>query len=309
MNNLAVNKRSTQILPFGGDLPAYMAGLPDSTDMSEYTQGVGSSFAVMSIKGKTFTLVQEGVRTIVTRPDDPDSPASYIEVVLVKANPNFSKVFYTNGYVEGSNSPPDCSSFDGQKPDAGVPSPQSKTCANCPNNVFGTSATGKGKACQDTRRVAILSLGQMDNPMLLRVPPNSLRNLATYANELAGYRIKTMAAVVTRVKFDPNESTPKLLFEPRGILAENTFNLVSEIAQSDTVRQIVGLAPVEGAPTLNLPKVSHEQVEEVVNTKQETPPAAPKPKAAPAKKAEKVQANSMDALNAALDDMFNEFDG
>lgn len=309
MNNLTY-RNSTQILPFGGDLPSYLMTPEANSDLSNYTQGVGGGFAVMSIKGKTFTLVQDGVRTVVTRPDDPDAPASYIEVVLVKANPNFSKVYYTDGYVEGTNNPPDCASSDGQKPDAGSPSPQSKTCAACPHNVFGTSQTGKGKACQDTRRVAILSLGQMDNPLLLRVPPNSLKNLASYANELASHRIKTMAAVITRVKFDANEATPKLVFEPRGILAENTFNLVQEIAYSDVVSQIVGLAPVEGAPTLKLPTVSHEQVKEVVEkSTPEVATKAAKPAAPRATKSAAPKANSMDDLNAALDDLLGEFDG
>lgn len=154
--------------------------------------------------------------------------------------------------------------------------------------------------------MAILSLGQMDNPLLLRVPPNSLKNLASYANELASHRIKTMAAVITRVKFDANEATPKLVFEPRGILAENTFSLVQEIGLSDLVSQIVGLAPVEGAPTLKLPTVSHEQVKEVV---EKPAPKAAKPAAPRATKSAAPKANSMDDLNAALDDLLGEFDG
>jgi hypothetical protein len=333
MNNMTTTTK-TPVIPFGSALPAYLTQATGS-DLGNYTQGVGGGFPVMSIKGKTFTLVQDGTRAIVTRPDDPDSPASYIEVVFLRSNPALSKTYYPNGYEEGSAERPHCASSDGIRPDAGVPSPQAKNCASCPQNVFGTSGTGKGKACQDTRRIAIASLAQLDNPMLLRVPPASLKSLAKYALFLGQHNVKTMAAVVTRIKFDAAEATPKLLFEARAFLEEGTYHLVSELAQSELVQQIIGLMPVpeddaEPAPTLNIPKVSHEQVAAAIQPKpaakkapapvveeeeaeEEEAPAPKKaaPKATPKPAAKKAPAADADieSLNAALDDLLGEYDG
>jgi hypothetical protein len=332
MNNLTTATKTT-VIPFGATLPAYLSQTTGS-DLGTYTQGVGGGFPVMSLKGKTFTLVQDGTRNIVTRPDDPDSPASYIEVVFLRSNPALSKTYYPS-YEEGSAERPHCSSSDGIRPDAGVPSPQAKNCASCPQNVFGTSGTGKGKACQDTRRIAIASLAQLDNPMLLRVPPGSLKNLAKYALFLGQHQVKTMAAVVTRIKFDAAEATPKLLFEARAFLEEGTYKLVSELAQTELVQQIIGIMAMpeddaEPTPTLNIPKVSHEQVaaaiqpkpaakkapapvvEEEAEEEEEAPaPKKTAPKAAPKPAAKSAPAAGADieSLNAALDDLLGEYDG
>jgi cell division septation protein DedD len=333
MNNLALSRAtSAAVIPFSDNLPDYIVRAP--SDLAELTAGMGGGFPVLSIKGKTFTVVRDGKRQIVTRPDDDEAPANYVELVFIRSNPAMSKVFYLKGYEEGSTQRPDCSSNDGVKPDAGVPSPQAKNCATCPHNAFGSGATGKGKACQDTRRIAVAALTNLDDPLLLRVPPGSFKNLVKYAQWLAQRNVKSYSAVLTRVKFDPAEATPKLIFEPRGLLAEETLELVQEIAQSDLVQQIVGLVPLERDEDeelrLDLPKVSHQDPVPAQAVKDEapapkktratksTPRPEPKPEPKPEpqpepkpepKKAKGFVVDDLDSLNAALDDLLGEYDG
>lgn len=345
MNNIAVSTASAAVIPFSDHLPDYLFRV--ESDLTDLTAGIGGGFPVLSIKGKTFAVVQDGKRTIVTRPDDDEAPANYVEVVFIKSNPAMSKVYYNKGYEEGSVARPDCSSNEGIRPDAGVPSPQSESCATCPHNVFGSGANGKGKACQDTRRLALAALSSLDNPMLLRIPPGSFKNLVKYATFLQQRGVKSMTAVLTRVKFDAAEATPKLVFEPRGVLAEETLTLVREIARTDLVQQIVGLQPVDRDEDpelrLELPKVSHQDVAAAVKTpvvppkpvdldeeddeEEETPKPAPKPRGRPAKpapvevaaepapapkaapKAKGPVVDDVGALNAALDDLLGEYDG
>lgn len=239
------------LIPFSSSkVPAYLAKLQakGGGSLAAFSANVGGGgFPVLHFKGKEFSITREGVRTLLQIPDADGEmvPATYVDLVLLKANPNLSKVYYAKGYEEGATgAKPDCFSHDGVKPDASVATPQSKGCAACPHNVFGTGAGGKGKACSDSRRVAVAAAGSPGDPMLLRVPPASLKNLAEYARLLGEKGIPEMHCVVTRLKFESGEATPKLVFIPKGFLDDEAFALAEEAIESEIVNQILGLAPV-----------------------------------------------------------------
>src|SRR5215472_5782787 len=103
----------------GKTLPAIFAdffgGQPGNDDL---TQGVGMGFPYCSIKGKSFTIVTNGEAERVL--NDQNLPAQFLDVVLVKAAPAVSKVFYLKGFTDDSAEKPDCASNDGIRPDAGV---------------------------------------------------------------------------------------------------------------------------------------------------------------------------------------------
>jgi len=235
----------SNLIPFeSGNLPAYLKNTNPSELNADLTSHAGSGFPIMSIKGKVFTLVRDGERKILPNPKDPDSPATSIEVVLVKANKGTSKVYYIDGYSEGAEAKkPDCFSNDGAKPDAGSSKPQSKSCALCPHNQWGSkigdNGATKGKACQDSVRVAIAAADQINDPMLLRVPPASIRALGEYG-QMLGKRGVAYNMAVTKISFDMESPTPKLMFKPVGLLPEDGYNEVRDVIDSDTVRNILG---------------------------------------------------------------------
>jgi hypothetical protein len=188
---------------------------PSSRGNDELSSGIQGGFSVVSIRGKAWRIKYQGEERVLMR-DDGDGPRSSMEVVLIKASNNIAKIFYEHGYEEGSSSPPDCWSTDGQKPDAAAPKKQCATCAGCPHNAFGSAPNGKGKACQDSKRVAIVPAANVDNdvfggPMLLRVPPASLKELRSYADKLnaLGYDYWT---VVTRLSLDVDTEYPRIIF-------------------------------------------------------------------------------------------------
>jgi hypothetical protein len=185
----------------------------------EFGHGIAPSYGIMGFKGKVWTARYQGQDTPLMR-DDGDGPRNSIEVVLVKASPAISKIFYRSGYVDGSNAAPDCWSGNGVTPAAGVQQKVHPTCADCPMNAWGSriSEAGKpGKACSDSRRVAIVPIQDMDNelfggPMLLRIPAASLKDLKGYADLMNTYQFPVYA-VVTKVSFDPKEAFPKFVFQ------------------------------------------------------------------------------------------------
>ena len=127
------------------------AAVPQENDLAG---GITGGYGLVTYKGKVWTLKYQGQEMVLMRPDG-DGPRNSIELVILKANPHLSKIWYENGYVEGSNAAPDCSAANGLKPDAGVPKPQHTVCATCPKNQWGSDPRGgKGKACGDSRRLA-----------------------------------------------------------------------------------------------------------------------------------------------------------
>lgn len=245
------------IIPFeGAKLPAYLKQIDVSALNADLTAHAGGGFPVFSIKGKVFAVVRDGERTVLPNPKDPDSPATSVEVVILKANKGTSKVFYIKGYdpEKSEGQKPDCYSADGVAPAADAQAPQAKKCAVCPHNQWGSRMTdkgaSKGKACSDTVRLAVAPAGQINDPMLLRVPPASIRNLGEYGQMLAkrgvGYNM-----VVTKVAFDKDAESPKLTFKPVGFLDDEAFAEVQETIESDTVRDILGnvMAGVEAEKT------------------------------------------------------------
>ncbi len=288
----------SQVIPFtSSGLPAHIAARAKAKGNSALTSHVGNGgFPVLSIKGKVFTLVKQDERKIITRELDGEQvPAAALEVVIVAANPNLSKVWYKGGYEDGSNGKPDCFSNDGIKPDDSVETPQAKKCATCAKNVWGSGSNGKGKACGDSRRVAISSPDQINEPMLLRVPAASLKPLAEYGKKLDN-RGASFDGVVTKIKFDMEEATPKLVFVPVGFLDVNQLAAVDEAAASDKVQQIIGLqsAPEHDAPVA--PAVDEDDGFADFDKAAKAPAkeAAPAPK----KKATVVEDDELDAAIA-----------
>jgi hypothetical protein len=236
----------SNIIPFddsGAHLPAYLKKVDVAALNADLTSHAGGGFPIISIKGKVFTEVRDGERKIIPNPKDPESPATYIEVVLVKVNKNLSKVWYSTGYVEGAEAKkPDCYSTDGVAPNQDSEKPQSAKCATCKHNQWGAKITEggkKAKACTDTVRMAIAKPDLLNDPYLIRVPPATIRVLGEYGQMLAKRGV-AYNMVVTRISFDQAEATPKLQFKPTGLLDEGSYAKVQEMIESDVVKNILG---------------------------------------------------------------------
>ena len=222
-------------------VPAHIARRAAAYSNSDLTGGVGQSYPILSFKGKMWHVVQGDQKTLITN-DDGD-PRSSIEVILLKSNPALSKIYYAGGYVEGSTDKPTCSSMDGAAPDAGVTDPQSTKCNVCPHNQWGSRVTengNKGKACVDLRRMAVAPAGDIENPMLVRIPADTLKDLAEYGRGLDRRKVP-YSAVVTKVAFDTTVAHPKMTFKTIRYLDDAEFDLVEETLAKGVVDAICGI--------------------------------------------------------------------
>lgn len=285
-----------QMIPF--DSAKVPAHIKLKAIANKFAAAIGAGgFKIISIKGKVFHIVNGDERTLVTKPND-DEPASSLELVILDANPHKSKVFYTTGYSEGSDAKPTCYSNNGLSPEADSSEPQSSKCATCPQNVWGSKITEDGKknrACSDSLRLAVAAAGQLNDPMLLRVPAATLKVLGSYGDLLAKRGVEPHQ-VVTKVGFDYTVAHPALTFKPVGFVNAEDMEEIEATRTTDVVAQILGTAPVVAraedafvpppAPRIPAPA-----------PKAEVP--APKPVAKPAAKPAPVAADDEDDYPAA----------
>jgi len=295
------------------DLPDHVRDLFGELS-DDLSSGVSAGFPVISYRGKRWAVNEGGVQKVLTRTvDGEEEPVPHIDVIIVKANPNISKIYYEGGYEEGSNEKPTCYSLDGRVPARDAQEPQAQACLACPHNVWGSRITennSKGKACSDNRRLAVVFPGMMDKPMLLRVPAGSLKDLMQYGEALKRRKVPYQA-VLTRISFDVDAAHPKFVFKARSWLTKAEMKQVAELMQKDIIQQILGtptpaseLPPVVSAPKtqasvsesdidavlsepasrLTKPKLAMpSDVEEVVAPKKEDPAPPPSKKKPPAK--------------------------
>ena len=239
---------SNDLIAIQSGLPAHLAEFASAGGNSELTSHGSVGFPFCSIKGKSFTISRGGEKSVVMSPHDPDAPASSIEVILIRANPKNSKTYYAASYAEGFDGAPDCTSSDGIKPDSNSESPQSSSCATCPHNVWGSKMSDDGKklkSCQDNVRVAIAAPGQLNDPMLLRVPPASIKPLVEFGSALEKRGVP-FYAVITKLGFDMTQSSPKLTFKAVAYATAEDFAQAKDMRESDLVQSIIGLGSYGG---------------------------------------------------------------
>ena len=228
---------------FKGGLPAYLQGTDDATNALAGTGDSGGLGARrISIKGMVFREFIGGKEYRV-------SEERSMNVVIVKAAPKVSRIFYAGSYVEGETVSPTCWSSDSQRPDEKVKSPQSATCLTCPKNIKG-SGQGESRACRYQQRLAVVldnEVGKKEVYQLV-LPPTSVFGdgekgklpLQAYARHLKNHGTP-ITGVVTEMRFDTASPTPKLIFKPVRPVTEEEYNIVQELKDSPEAISAVAL--------------------------------------------------------------------
>lgn len=153
--------------------------------------------------------------------DDNPIPGNKLSVVVIdflienaifksKYNPNVpqSPMCYAFGRVE-----------DELKPHPDASEPQHTDCASCPNNEWASNPEGgRGKACKNSRRIAIITSDCLEsvekirkaNVVMCKIPATSLKNFSTYVNQVTKVLEKHPFQVITELSAKPH---PANMFE------------------------------------------------------------------------------------------------
>lgn len=222
-------------------LPAHLQVI--DTDAEEWGSGTASGFPVISTEGKIWRVKRgDEIETITKEVDGEDEPVTKLQLVILKAHKGVARTYYAKKYSQGDDAKPDCFSNDGVTPSPEAENRQCKTCAACPKAQWGSVITDngkKGKACSEVKRLAVAPAGQINDPMLLRVPPTSLRPWDNYVASLIKRGVNP-AQVVTQVAFDPEVTHQQLVFKAVDFIDEEQAAEVAAMRGNAVVEQIIG---------------------------------------------------------------------
>src|SRR5690554_1426014 len=231
----------------GNSLPAFVQNGDAAALNKEAAAGTGGeSINRISMKQSRFRLIVGGEQVKVF--DEP-----YMDVVIVRTNPNVSKAYYATKYdPNAEDQSPTCYSSNGVVPDPDVADPVCSNCADCPMNVWGSKISDTGskvKACSDIKRFGIVPSVNVEAPMFqVAVPAGSLKTFGNYIRMLNNTTPPIpYNGVVTRMKFDPDSDYPKVLFEPVGWVTDADYAIIKERYESEEAKRIATIvdAPVD----------------------------------------------------------------
>ena len=222
--------------------------------------GVGTSSKRISIKGGVFRLLAGGkeIASIDER---------FLDVIIVKAAPKVSRIFYAKSYDGDNITGPDCWSNDGERPDASAENKQGTTCMSCPQNIAG-SGQGNSRACRYQQRLAVVLENNIEGDILqLTLPATSVfgkedgdkRPLQAFARNLAMQNPPiSPEMIVTRMKFDTKAEAPKLHFAPSRWLTDEEYAIVKTQGDSDEAKRAVVMTVAAADGVKTAPKLAIE---------------------------------------------------
>jgi hypothetical protein len=142
----------------------------------------------------------------------------------------YENTYYTADYDPDSPASPVCFAFAHEegdlKPHPDSVEPQHSSCKGCPQNEFGTAERGRGKACKNSRRLALLPASPLAADALgtaevafMKLPVTSVKNWGQYVNTLATMEKRPPFAVVTTIGSVPDTKTQfKITFDKKALI-------------------------------------------------------------------------------------------
>lgn len=224
---------------FNQEVPDFLRGNEGLNELTKSLAGGGVGAKRISIRGGVFRKIVGGeeVGKLTTRE---------MNVIIVNARKNVSRVFYAGKYNPEEIVPPTCWSNDGDAPEAGVEDKQSANCATCPQNIAGSGDNGS-RACRYQRRVAILLEGDMSGDVYqLTIPAKSifgkgegnLHPFESYTKYIAGNG-RNINQIVTQVSMDLDSDTAKLFFSPVRHITQEEWNVAKEAGDSQEAKNAI----------------------------------------------------------------------
>lgn len=169
-----------------------------------------------------------------------DAPLPNNEMAVVILDSIFENVYYEGQYDPDTPQAPTCFAF-AKEEDALTPheivvkagqAQSTDGCKGCEHNEWGSADRGRGKACRNTRRLAMLPAGtfardgkftMFTEPEhyattaigFMKLPVTSVKGYANFVRQVAGALRRPPAGIVTRVSVVADPKTQfKVLFEP-----------------------------------------------------------------------------------------------
>jgi hypothetical protein len=140
-------------------------------------------------------------------PDRPETAAELAGIIIVHHPVNA----YWKDAFNGGNEQPDCSSLDGKR-GLVAETGELRACEGCPYNAFGSASDGSnGKACKNGHRIYLLRSGEA-LPILLTLPPTSLKAFRDYLAKRVVLRGKRCYNVITKITLSKAKNSGGIVY-------------------------------------------------------------------------------------------------
>ncbi len=171
------------------------------------------------------------------------------EMVVIILDSVRENVYYEGRFDPNDVQSPTCYAFNHDEkalaPHDKVEEPQNKTCKGCEWNEYGTSETGKGKACGNVVRLAVISGGDIDaksgdftsyedasalsgqSVAFMKVSVMSVKGFATLVRSVASTLKRPPYGIYTRIGVVPDDkSQHRITFEAVGEVPDDLMDVV-----------------------------------------------------------------------------------
>lgn len=204
--------------------------------------------------GAQFFSIKSGVLTFGGQ------PLPNNEMAVIIADSVLENVFFEGEYDADVAQAPTCFAFGRVEKDmephkvvVEAGNQQHDACGGCEMNEWGTANKGRGKACRNVRRLALLPAGTLDGNDFdaildpeylknaafgfLKVPVTSVRGYANYIKQITNVMKVPPHLVFTKVKVVPDASDMvKVIFSPLKPVPKELWGIMMERhAEAETV--------------------------------------------------------------------------
>lgn len=247
-----------------------MTGQAVATYEERWAQDAQKAAAVEPLQSGTWLSAKGGQLSI----GDEILPGAMAALIILDAVAE--NTYYGGKYVANDPLPPICYALgrDGEamfpdienmKKDMNFFMPQHVVqgqilgCDGCPLNEWGSAAEGKGKACQNRRRLAVIPAGYyapkrgsrdfdlhlFDDPnhfktaeiAFMKLPVTSVRNWAKYVHELASSHRRPPHGFITKLSVLPHQQyQQEVTFEPLELVDDRIAEII--INRHDTQKAV-----------------------------------------------------------------------
>lgn len=261
----------------------------------------------LGYEGKVWQINLNGEKTklVKTNSEGDEEPIATMRVVVLEYAKRRGRTYYEGAYDPNKIGAPVCASDDGITPSAHIDAPQSVKCENCPMSIKGSKITDSGKpiaACSQHRILAVVPANNLDfTPLRMKIAITSdydkqspdleaqgWHAFSNYTSMLRAKGVQHTAALVTKMRFDPNVAYPKLLFSPDRWLEPAEMARVVSVVKSEAVTGLIEsktIVPAVPAPVVSFSNVTtgaaNVTVAAAMVNVPTVPKASPAPKAAP----------------------------
>lgn len=170
------------------------------------------------------------------------------EMAVVILDHVLENIYFETAFDKDNPQGPTCFAFGREEkelcPHDVVKHKQHPACKGCPMNEWGSAERGRGKACRNIRRLAVISAGTLDKDgrfemhepdqleksavAYLKIPVTSTKAYAAFVKQVSSALGRPPYGVFTKIKFNPDDDNQfTVSFEVLGKIPDKLGRVIS----------------------------------------------------------------------------------